>query len=120
MLLSEYVGAGLTGPSFRSDAAKSGSDASRLISWERVEDAWGRGWTVGPGESSSLLGAEGRDEGGCEGCACDGGVRDEGSEGRDGYLRAAAPVAAFVALEADEPILSRVVEQTGKIGSSLT
>lgn len=52
----ERVGLGCTGPRERRERAKSGSEASRLIASERLEEARGWGWTVGPAE---LLGAGG-------------------------------------------------------------
>jgi hypothetical protein len=46
----ERVGFGWTGPSERSERAKSGSEASRLMASEREADALGWGFTVGPAE----------------------------------------------------------------------
>lgn len=50
------VGLGCTGPSERSERAKSGSDASRLMASDLELDACGWGFTVGPGV---LVGAGG-------------------------------------------------------------
>lgn len=98
--VGERVGFGCTGPKERSDCAKSGSEASRLIASSRDPLAFGGGRTVGPG---------------CD-CAADGGaccgamdvVAGLWAKGVPaelvGYLRAAEPTARE-ALDVDEPIV---------------
>ena len=73
----------------------------RRIPSSRVVLALVCGLTVGPGR---LPGAGG---GGCEGAfvVLEGvGVACEAADGREGYLRAAAPAVCFAAFEAEEPI----------------
>jgi len=90
----DMVGLGWTAPRERSERAKSGSEASRLMASDLVPEADGCGFTVGPGcwpaagagrERSALVGDD------------VGGVRVR-------YCRAAAP-AGRAALDAEEPIV---------------
>lgn len=103
----ERVGLGWTGPRERSERAKSGSEASRLMASEREEEAWGWGLTVGPAEE---LGAGGGGGGAFVRC-CGAGVGVDvdvggrGPLGPLGYWRAAAP-AAF---EPEAPIVCEVL-----------
>lgn len=100
--LCDRVGLGSTGPRDRSDCAKWGSEASRLISSDREVAADGCGRLIGPGDCLVA------------GCPCGGGggggraavVVDGGA--RVGYCLAAPP-AARLALDADEPIVGRMV-----------
>lgn len=97
----ESVGFGWTGPSVRSDAAKSGSEPSRSTASEREVWARGGGWTLGPvGRGCDVGGA---------GVGPDGALEVEGGAvwgARVGYLRAAAPAVARVALDAEAPIVA--------------
>lgn len=97
----ERVGFGCTAPSWRRERAKSGSEASRLMASSRVPLACGCGRTVGP---AWPLGA-------ADGCVGGAFVVAEGAvlvvvfgDGREGYLRAAAPATLRDAFEPEDPI----------------
>ncbi len=83
---------GVTGPSERNEAAKSGSEASEVMAGVFVELALGEGCTVGPGPEAAGGWLGERWEGGAVGGM------------REGYLRAVG-AAARVALEVVEPIV---------------
>ena len=104
--LLERVEDGVTGPSDRNEAAKSGSLASLVMDASLLKEAWDWGWTAGPGAAGWPAGG-----GGVGGMLEDGDWDEEDGFGgsRVGYWRRAEPAAAVAdlaaVLEAEEPIV---------------